>query len=61
MVEKQRKLFKAIVFDEEKQCFGVRVEIEAIDIDDAVRIMNHQYGSDKYIDLHNDDDADLTR
>ena len=58
---KLKKRFKAIVFDDDKQCYSIRVELEAFDIDGAIEIINDKYGKDKYIDLHSEEDADMIR
>lgn len=60
-MENEKIIYCAVVFDEEKRCFGKRISFEAGDIDDAVRIMNSEYGEGNYIDLHNKEAADKPR
>lgn len=60
-MNKEKKVYKAIVYDKEKKCFGKRITIEASDIDDAMRKMDSEYGKGNYIDLHNEDAADSPR
>ncbi len=60
-MKKDQKFYKAIVYDEEKKCFGKRITIEACDIDDAACKMDSEYGKGNYIDLHNEDSANRLR
>ena len=60
-MNKDKKVFKAIVYDENKQCFAKRITIEACSVDEAMRIMNLKYGEGNYIDLHNEDSANEMR
>jgi len=60
-MEKRKKQFKAIVYDEETKRFGKRVTVEALDITEATTVLIGEYGKDGYIDLHNETDADRPR
>jgi len=57
----RKKIYIAIVYDEKKRCFSKRVSIEASGAEEAKRIMDSTYGVGKYINLHNEVDANRSR
>ena len=60
-MEQEKKTFKAILFDKDTEKLGERIEIKADNLDTAVQILDQKYGKGRYIDLHNEEDADKQR
>ncbi len=60
-MHESKKIYKAIVYNEQTKKFGKRVTVEAIDINEASKILDLEYGEGNYIDLHNEESASKPR
>jgi len=55
------KVFDAIIWDKEPDAVGQRVSVLASDIHEARRKLEIEYGEERIITLHNNDDANRIR
>jgi len=55
------KVYRAIVWDAERNVPGKRVNVLAPDLAEAKRKLEAEYGEGRIFDLHNEEEADQPR
>lgn len=60
-MEHGKREYKAIVWKKDSDQAGRRVTIYAVDLDDATRLLEEQFGKDITYTLHNEEDANKPR
>jgi hypothetical protein len=56
-----KREFKALVWNEELSINGLRVSIMEHDIEEAMKVLEEEYGEGSIFNLHNDEDAEKIR